>query len=287
MGNCKSRKKTVNAIGINTYENVKILNQGTFCNTFLVKKGDKLFVNKKYRKSGEYIILNDHSFFSIDIVNNEIEILTSLSHPCILKFYEYLENKNTISIITPYIHGESLQNCAPKIITENQIRWIVYQLLSTLTYLTRKCIIHRDIKPHNIIIGDNNYLTLIDYNCSEFVHQPNEIEFGTYGYKAPEIHYNMKYSFNSDIFSMGCVIYYIIYKKVPLSKNIYSIPLVEWPYISFPKSLYSINAINFVRNCVIYNREKRYTVRDCYIHRWMFDYIINLSETNLLDNSDV
>ena len=286
MGNCRSRRNSVNYVNTNNieqdkYKIEKIINRGTFCNTYLVKMKNEYYVIKKYRRLNDHVILNNNLQFSLDIVNNEIEILSNIHHPCILKLHEYIETPKSISIITPYINGETIRSFIPKVIVEKSLKWIIYQILSVLKYLGEKCIIHRDIKPDNIIIDENYKITIIDFNCSHYIHQNTDIEFGTYGYKAPEIHYNIKYSFNSDIYSMGAVMYYMLYRMAPVDKHYYNLPYIEWPQIQYDKTVYSNNCINFLKNCLIFNKEKRYTLRECYYHRWIFDYIILLSESSL------
>ena len=279
MGNCRSKNNDKN----DETELIKIINQGSFCNTYLIRKNDVFYINKKYSRYNNYIIVGGNYHFPIDIVNNEIEILNNINHQCILNIVNYIETTKYISVILPYIDGENLQYYAPKIITEKQLKWIVYQLMTALLYLKSKCILHRDIKPSNIIISDGDKVKLIDFNCAHYIQNKTEIAFGTLGYKAPEIHYNMEYSFNSDIFGFGCTIYYIVYKRMAIDIQMYKQPLTKWQNPIYTKSVYSKCLIDFIKRCIVYNKRSRYTIRDCYLDRWMFDYIIQIAEKNTIN----
>lgn len=280
MGNCKSKNNNIQ----NNSELIKIINQGSFCNTYLIKNNGKLYINKKYIRYNNYIIAGGNNHFPIDIVSNEIEILNNIDHPCLLKLNNFIETEKYISLFLPYIDGENLSYYAPKIIIEKQLKWMVYQLMSAILYLKSKCILHRDIKPSNIIVSENDRITLIDFNCSHYIQNETDISFGTLGYKAPEIHYNMDYSFNSDIFSFGCTIYYMVYKTHAINIKMYKQPLVKWHTPIYTKTVFSKHTINFIKRCIVYNKQYRYTIMDCYMDRWIFNYIISLSEINLSNN---
>ena len=137
------------------------------------------------------------------------------------------------------------------------------------------------------MIGRNNHVVIIDFNCSEYISIKNNSIFGTIPYKAPEIHYEEEYSYNSDIFSLGATLYFIVYKMHAYNKELYYNPLNEWTNVIYKEnSIYSSNLIHFIKNCVLIDRLKRYTVATCYFHRWIFNYSMEKLET-IINNQNI
>jgi serine/threonine protein kinase len=79
-------------------------------------------------------------------------------------------------------------------------------------------IIHRDIKPENLVFDEKGYLCLTDLGVARLDIQDNTLESsGTPGYMAPEIITNQPHDITSDYYSLGIMLYEIIFKKVLIS----------------------------------------------------------------------
>ena len=120
---------------------------------------------------------------------------------------EYYNNMKEISSFIEYKFNSRVK--------DNLLKNIFNILLDTLINLHNNGIIHRDIKPQNILYNNSNKnIKLIDYGLSRFLSKNELISgepFGTLGYAAPEILNGEKYGFKVDIFSLGIVMYYLKY----------------------------------------------------------------------------
>ena len=166
--------------------------------------------------------------------NKEIEVMKSLQHENIVKLFYVFKppasesdtDNQMLNLIMEYCEGKDLKNHMlehPKL-SESQIRDYFRQIVGALNYLHSKDILHRDIKPHNIFLTNQNKTIKIgDFGNSRFckmsmtsITQYN----GTVGYMAPEV-INKKISKNgtygpqADIFSLGVTLYYLYFGKEP------------------------------------------------------------------------
>lgn len=81
---------------------------------------------------------------------------------------------------------------------------------------------HRDIKSANILVGEDNAIKLADFNVSKVVNRPDGLlltQTGTPYYASPEIWQDKPYSFKSDIWSLGCVLYEMAALRPPFKST--------------------------------------------------------------------
>lgn len=109
--------------------------------------------------------------------------------------------------ILKYLHNE-------RSIAEEQIRIIMAQLILATDLMHRRNIVHRDIKPDNILIIDKKELKIcisdLGLACRTNDNAETKVKCGTPGYVAPEILKNQPFTDKSDVFSMGCVFFNMI-----------------------------------------------------------------------------
>ncbi|EGR27503.1 protein kinase domain protein [Ichthyophthirius multifiliis] len=174
----------------------------------------------------------DNSSFGKQALINEMEIMRKVNNPYIIKLYEVYESQNSIYFILESLIGGELMERLKKYtsIKEYDIQQIMKNLLIGIEHLHSIGIMHRDLKPQNLLLRckTNNYgIVLADLGLATY--QKNENQFlkrcGTPGYIAPEV---LKYKDNDpiyglkcDIFSAGIIFYLLLTGKVPFQAQNY------------------------------------------------------------------
>ena len=182
------------------------------------------------------IDLNNNDKFTANLLdmekyyNNEIELITKLNHQNIVKYYKSFTENNKIYIIMEYFDNGDLDNYIKALkedkdkeenIKKEEIWNIFYQCMSGLNYLHSMGVIHRDISPQNIFMTKNKIIKIGDFGVSakfkdkEILKKITSLKDTVVGkaeFMAPEVS-NKCYNEKSDIFSMGCVFYKILFLK--------------------------------------------------------------------------
>lgn len=153
----------------------------------------------------------------IEKLKVEARILKTLSHPHIVQYIDSFEEKNVFYMVIEYINGMDLKTLfMNNPATEFQAKKYCTQLLDALEYLHNRNIIHRDIKPRNIMITQNT-VKLIDFGGAKMrftsLPQKGSILY-TPGYGAPE-QQTGDASFQSDVYGVGATLYFLLTGKDP------------------------------------------------------------------------
>lgn len=156
-------------------------------------------------------------------IKREIKILQNLSNgPNIVKLIDVVRDPSskTPSLIFEHIDNQDFKVLYPKF-TDFDVRYYIYEVLKALDYCHSMGIMHRDVKPHNIIIDHKKReLRLIDWGLAEFYFPNNEynVRVASRYFKGPELLVdNMLYDYSLDIWSLGCMMagivsfYFIFY----------------------------------------------------------------------------
>jgi serine/threonine protein kinase len=153
----------------------------------------------------------------------EAEIISLADHPNIVKLYGQGEWEKGLYIAMEFIQGISLrQFILHKSLSIQKALEIVLEISYALLHLHSHRIIHRDLKPENVLIMENGNTKLIDFGIAHMLEEtkkpkrpgPNQI-IGTPSYMSPEQKANpFNISFNSDIYSLGIMMYELILGKL-------------------------------------------------------------------------
>ena len=213
----------------------------------------------------------DHE--EIKIFRNEFFILMKLNHPNIIKANDFgtvlkTGGEQEISIgskflIMEYFQGEELVHYK-NISDESALREIIKQVSSVLYYLHQSNYVYYDLKPENILVNESNgkpIIKLIDLGFAQHILESREdIIRGTPEYIAPEIIKNEKHNHRVDLYSLGIMLYKIVYGKFPFKASseleIYKSHL-EMEY-EFPQSKYSGELIGAIKKLLLKNPEERF-----------------------------
>lgn len=131
-------------------------------------------------------------------------------------------NKSYHYILTPYIEGQTLKQYMDDYgpVALHEVRRIIMQLANALQCIHRKEMVHRDVRPSNIMLDHNKHLTLIDLascqvtSLQERYFADTRIK-GTLAYTAPEIFLYEQATPASDIFSLAVILYQMLTGKLP------------------------------------------------------------------------
>ena len=231
----------------------------------------KLAVHKKTLKKYAIKIYLKNSIDDEDKKNsikNEIYILNKLNHENIMKLYDIINTPKYFYLILEYINGISLLdfiNQTPlKKIPEKFCKKIFYQIITAIDYCSRKNIFHRDIKLENILLTKNNTIKLIDFGFAIKCNSKNDFQnffCGTLYYMPPEIINKKKYlPYYSDIWSLGVLLYTMIFGKFPFNGNDNDelFNLINEGKVEFPEDDdASIEVKNLIKKIIVVEPGKR------------------------------
>ena len=163
---------------------------------------------------------------AIELFEREAKVLASLSHPQIPQYYDYfyldLESDRHFCIVQELIPGKSLKTLVEQgwRFQEADVKKIAEQVLEILSYLhsLKPAVIHRDIKPHNLIQTEAGEIYLVDFGAVQDVYR-NTITrgatfVGTIDYMSPE-QIRGQTSFASDLYSLGCTLLFLLTRRSP------------------------------------------------------------------------
>lgn len=155
----------------------------------------------------------------------EVQILETLNHPNIIKLYGHKFDNDYLFLITEYCNGGELTKWIKNNNNPDETLQVIKQIMEGMNYLHQNNIIHRDIKPQNILLSDST-VKICDFGFSkEIKDELNMMKTicGTPIYMSPEV-INMKpYTIKSEIWSLGIIFYMIFFKEHPYGhlKSIY------------------------------------------------------------------
>ncbi|OHT15796.1 Casein kinase II subunit alpha [Tritrichomonas foetus] len=143
-------------------------------------------------------------------VQKEIYLLQRLQGPNVVKLYDVIRDEltGTISIVTEYFHSESARKIYP-IFSIEEIRYYIYMIIITMDSCHAKGVMHRDIKPGNVLINiRKNQISIIDWGLADLYYPMKQysVRVSTMRYKAPELLLNYHfYDYAVDVWGIGCI----------------------------------------------------------------------------------
>ena len=211
---------------------------------------------------------------------NELEVLCQLDHPNLAQLHEYYEEDANYHLVTEYMPGGELFDhiIHNKSCSESVIAGFMKQILGTLAFIHGKGLVHRNIKPENLLLDRNHpeaIVKLIDFGTSVFMaKQKQRRGGGAVLYAAPEVFEKSGYDEKCDVWSCGVVLYVMLCGKPPfygktdqevlsqVKTGKYSTSGPEWAVVS-------LSAIQLIDKMLEKKPKKRISAQDALKDPWL------------------
>lgn len=199
------------------YQIVKAIGEGGMANVYLAY--DMILDRKVAVKVLRGDLSNDEKF--LRRFQREALSASSLSHPNIVEVYDVGEDNGQYYIVMEYIEGSHLKQLIKKRgqLTISEVIDIMLQISEGMAHAHDSYIIHRDIKPQNIMILENGVVKITDFGIAMALNstqltQTNSV-MGSVHYLPPEQANGRGSTIKSDIYSMGILMYELLTAKLP------------------------------------------------------------------------
>ena len=265
------------------YKPTKLLGTGSFGSVYEAK--NTIFQNIVAMK-----VINKDPNNSLDEqeIRNEIDILKKLSHPNIVKIYEFYVSNSHYYIVTEFCRDGELFSYIKNKYSERQLAVLFYQVFSGLWYLHDNKILHRDIKLENIMISqkekDNEtgeelfWVKIIDFGTAK-IFEKNKKEKDVVGssyYIAPEV-LQQNYNEKCDTWSVGVILYMMLVGRAPFDGKddeeiILKINSADYNSKEPKLMKHSPEVRDLVSKLLQKDTDKRYSAKEAIAHPWFQKY---------------
>lgn len=200
---------------IDGYNYLATITQSSTTTIFAEQKSDGKQVVIKILK------ILDYNQKAVMRFKKEIEILSKIDHPNIIKILEFGVNDDYVFYVMPYFKkGDLFSYIKEFSLDKITSKKLIIDLIHGLSELHKHGIIHRDLKPHNILLSDNDIPVIADLGVAKDLSTAGEITMkgellGTPYYMSPEQFTDMNIDYRSDIYSLGVIFYELLTGKLP------------------------------------------------------------------------
>uniref|UniRef100_A0A8C9C3A7 Serine/threonine-protein kinase Nek10 n=1 Tax=Phocoena sinus TaxID=42100 RepID=A0A8C9C3A7_PHOSS len=230
-----------------------------------------------------------------NIVSELTIIKEQLYHPNVVRYYKTFLENDRLYIVMELIEGAPLGEHFSSLkekqhhFAEERLWKIFIQLCLALRYLHKeKRIIHRDLTPNNIMLGDKDRVTVTDFGLAKQKQESSKLTsvVGTILYSCPEVLKSEPYGEKADVWAAGCILYQMATLNPPFySTNMLSLAtkIVEAVYEPVPEDIYSEKVTTIISRCLTPDAETRPDIVEVssMISDVMMKYVDNLSASQL------
>ncbi|XP_076400596.1 serine/threonine-protein kinase Nek10 isoform X5 [Peromyscus maniculatus bairdii] len=230
-----------------------------------------------------------------NIVSELTIIKEQLYHPNIVRYYKTFLENDRLYIVMELIEGAPLGEHFNSLkekqqhFTEERLWRIFIQLCLALRYLHKeKRIVHRDLTPNNIMLGDKDKVTVTDFGLAKQKQESSKLTsmVGTILYSCPEVLKSEPYGEKADVWAAGCILYQMATLSPPFcSTNMLSLAtkIVEAVYEPVPEGIYSEKVTDTINRCLTPDAEARPDIVEVssMISDVMMKYLDTLSTSQL------
>ncbi|XP_068998031.1 serine/threonine-protein kinase Nek10 [Embiotoca jacksoni] len=258
---------------INGYSILDHLGTGAFGSVFKVQKqsGQNLLALKEVNLHNPAFGKDKRSRDSnVEKIISELTIIKEqMTHPNIVKYYKTFLEGDRLYVVMELIEGAPLAEHFNSLkekqlqLTEDRIWNIFIQMCLALRYLHKeKRIVHRDLTPNNIMLGEKDKVTITDFGLAKQKQENSKLTsvVGTILYSCPEVVKNEPYGEKADIWALGCIVYQMATLQPPFySSNMLSLAskIVEAVYEPVEEGAFSERVTDMIRWCLSPDSERR------------------------------
>ncbi|CAH2086635.1 unnamed protein product [Euphydryas editha] len=269
---------------MDSYIVISFVGEGSFGRVFKAKHKDTdaVVALKVIRKKGR-------SSKDLKNLRQECDIQRQLNHPNIIRMIDSFDTESELVVVTEYAEKELHSILAKEgCLNEELVKKITWDLVSALYYLHSHRVLHRDLKPQNVLLDNTGRAKLCDFGLARIMTNATYILTsikGTPLYMAPELIDEKPYDHQADLWSLGCIVYELMAGQPPfctmsiwqLVRMIRHKP-VQWP------SFISPEARSFLQGLLHKDPVKRMSWPEILEHPFIAGHVLILPEDKQSDS---
>lgn len=250
------------------------------------------------------------------LINEQVCLQMVIGHPFIARLASLFEDESFLYFVIEFCPYGDMNNLIKiarrknRALTKDTIRFYAAELVSALEKVHKEGIIHRDVKPQNILIGDRGHLKLTDFGIAARVQSPENIKqtynlensldsadrrnsfVGTFTYMAPELIREEGACFASDLWALGVILYQMFTGEVPFkgSSDYLLFQNILKGHVEFPKNFPSASGRDLIEKLLVTDVDMRLGAKgydDLKNHSFFrgirFEFLDKVDATKVLD----
>lgn len=211
-------------------------------------------------------------------LESEVEVMSKLDHPNIIKLIDYYEENDMYYIVLEYADGGVLFDkiIEKKFYTEAEARDVIKSITNAIAYFHERNIVHRDLKPENILLSSSGDIKIADFGFARSIEECSRLktDCGTSWFMAPEILDNKPYGNEVDMWSLGVILYILLSGVPPFHDNnqerlFCKIRTGKYGFRSEIWENISDNAKDLIKHLLVVDSRYRYDAKQVLNSKWL------------------
>ncbi|XP_066986505.1 serine/threonine-protein kinase fused [Macrobrachium rosenbergii] len=261
------------------YQVLEAIGQGSFGRVF---RGKCLVTGQTVAL--KFIPKRNKAARELKSLRRECDIQRGLAHPNIVRMVDSFETENEVVAVSEYVPGQLfqlLESNGP--LKEERVKQIASNLVSAIYYLHSHRILHRDIKPQNILLASSGEAKLCDFGFSRKMGINTYVLTSVKGtplYMAPEVIEEKPYDHTADLWSLGCILYELLEGKPPFCTTsiVQLVKMVKIEPIIWSDE-WSADCLSFLKGLLNKDPMRRLTWPDLLEHPWVHEGLVFVQQT--------